>query len=132
MRYSMAAKGEGPNSVIGQGSIFEGKFFINGSLRVDGKFEGEIITNEDMVIGEHGRVKTNIKAKRVLVSGIVVGNIEADQEVMVRSNAKVLGNMKTPNIDIEDNVLIKGEMLITGPAEEKQNIQRLIEDSYNR
>ena len=69
------------NSVIGEGSIFEGKFYINGSLQIDGRFEGDIRTEEYVVVGETGKVKTDIFARRVVVAGTVIGNIEAEEEV---------------------------------------------------
>ena len=76
----MATKnGSQLNSVIGDGSIFEGKFFINGSLEIDGRFEGDIRTKEHLIVGETGKVKTDISAKRVTVGGTVIGNIEADE-----------------------------------------------------
>ena len=59
----MASKNDFNNSTIGEGSVFEGKFYINGSLRIDGKFEGEIKTDEELVVGETGKVRTNINAK---------------------------------------------------------------------
>ena len=64
----MAPKAEGMNSTIGEGSVFEGKFYISGSLKIDGKFEGEIKTDEELVVGEKGRVKTDIYAKSVVVA----------------------------------------------------------------
>jgi len=74
----MAAKnGQEMNSVIGEGSIFEGKFYINGSLQIDGRFEGDIRTDEHVLVGETGKVKTDIVARRVIVAGTVIGNIEA-------------------------------------------------------
>ena len=65
------------NSTIGEGSVFEGKFYISGSLKIDGKFEGEIKTDDELVVGESGKVKTNIEARSVVVAGVVVGNITA-------------------------------------------------------
>ena len=79
----MAGKGDAVNITIGEGSIFEGKFYISGSLRIDGKFEGEIKTDEELVVGETGKVKTNIDAKSVVVAGTVIGNIKADEEVQI-------------------------------------------------
>lgn len=127
----MAVKGENQNSVIGEGSVFEGKFYIAGSLRVDGKFEGEIETHEDMIIGDTGKVKTNIKAKRVIVSGVVIGNIEASEEVRLMKNGKVLGNTVTPRIQIQDGVMAQGEIRILGDSGRKEDIKRLIEDEYS-
>ena len=74
----MAAKNESQlNSLIGEGSVFDGKFYINGSLQVDGRFEGEIKTEDQLIVGRTGKVKTDIVAKRVIVGGTVIGNIDA-------------------------------------------------------
>ncbi|HMU84753.1 MAG TPA: polymer-forming cytoskeletal protein, partial [Leptospiraceae bacterium] len=54
----MAGRNDSMNSVIGPGSIFEGKFYISGSLKIDGKFEGEIKTEDALVVGETGKIKT--------------------------------------------------------------------------
>ena len=59
----MAGKSDMMNSTIGEGSVFEGKFYISGSLKIDGKFEGEIKTDEELVVGETGKVKTNIERR---------------------------------------------------------------------
>ncbi len=127
----MAAKSDIPNSVIGEGSVFEGKFYISGSLRVDGKFEGEIETDEDMIIGDTGKVKTNIRAKRVIVSGTLIGNIEATEEVRLLRNGKVMGNTTAPMIQIQEGVMAQGEIKITGNAGFKDDIKRIIEQDYS-
>ena len=116
------------NSVIGDGSIFEGKFFINGSLEIDGRFEGDIRTKEHLIVGETGKVKTDISAKRVTVGGTVIGNIEADEEVSLLSTGRVLGNIKAPKVDIEDGVVVEGEISISGG--QKKGIRSIIEESY--
>ena len=72
------AKYDQTNSVIGEGSIFEGRFYISGSLRVDGKFEGDIRTDEALVVGETGKVKTNISAREVILAGTLIGDIDAN------------------------------------------------------
>lgn len=126
----MASKSEPLNSVIGEGSIFQGKFYIAGSLRVDGKFEGEIVTDEDMIIGEKGRVKTNIRAKRVQITGTVVGNIDASEEVRLEKNGKVLGNMSTPNLHMEEGVMAMGEIGVRGDNDPEADLRRDIESTY--
>ena len=125
----MATKNDSQlNSVIGDGSIFEGKFFINGSLEIDGRFEGDIRTKEHLIVGETGKVKTDISAKRVTVGGTVIGNIEADEEVSLLSTGRVLGNIKAPKVDIEDGVVVEGEISISGG--QRKGIRNIIEESY--
>ncbi|MCK5094269.1 MAG: polymer-forming cytoskeletal protein, partial [Spirochaetes bacterium] len=93
----MATKNDSQlNSVIGDGSIFEGKFYINGSLKINGRFEGEIKTKEHLIVGETGKVKTDITARRVTVGGTVIGNIVAEEEISLLSTGRILGNIRAP------------------------------------
>jgi cytoskeletal protein CcmA (bactofilin family) len=126
----MAAKNEAPlNSVIGDGSIFEGKFYINGSLQIDGRFEGEIKTKNQLIVGELGKVKTDIIAKRVIIGGTVIGNIEAEEEVFLLSTGRVLGNIKAPKVNIEEGVVVHGEISIS--AGQKKGIKNIIQEAYS-
>ncbi len=117
------------NSTIGEGSVFEGRFYISGSLRIDGKFEGEIKTDEELVVGETGKVRTNIDAKSVVVAGAVIGNIEAKEEVRLLETAKVLGDITSPVINIQSGVVFSGKTIITG--KNKRDPVKSIEDAFN-
>ncbi len=124
----MAGKNGFNNSTIGEGSAFEGKFYINGSLRIDGKFEGEIRTDEELVVGETGKVKTNINAKSVVIAGTVIGNIKAENEVTLLETGRVNGDITTPILIIQKGVVADGRITITGG--QKTDIKKLIDDSY--
>ena len=116
------------NSVIGPGSIFEGKFYIAGSLRIEGKFEGEIKTEESLYVGDTGKVKTNISAKSVAVSGTMIGNIKAEAEVRLEESGKLLGDVVSPVLYIQPGVVAKGNITITGG--QKKDPKKVIEESY--
>ena len=124
----MALRNDVINSTIGQGSAFEGKFYISGSLRIDGKFEGEIKTDGEITIGHTGKVKTNIFAKSIVVAGTVLGNLRAEEEVRLLETGKVLGDIHAPIITISRGVLIQGNVVVTGGS--SKDIKKLIEDSY--
>ncbi len=124
----MAKVTENTNCTIGEGSIFEGRFFVNGSILIEGKFKGEIKTNEELIVGPSGRVRTDITARRVTVAGTVIGNITASEEVSLVQTGKVLGDITTPKLTVEQGVVTDGKVTITsGKAE---NIKKLIEESY--
>jgi cytoskeletal protein CcmA (bactofilin family) len=125
----MAGKSDVINSTIGEGSVFEGKFYISGSLRIDGKFEGEIKTDEELVVGETGKVKTNIDAKSVVIAGTVIGNIKAEEEVKLLETGRVLGDIDTPALTIMRGVIAQGHVTITGG--QKKDLKKLIEESYS-
>lgn len=122
------ARNDQINSLIGEGSAFEGKFYIAGSLQIDGKFEGEIKTEDHLIIGPTGKVKTNITARRVTVAGTLIGNIDAQEDVYLLETGRVLGNIVTPKIHVNEGVVTRGTVTITGG--QKKDIAKLIEESY--
>ena len=125
----MAIKYEETNSQIGTGSVFQGNFYVNGSFKILGKFEGEIHTKEHLYIEETGKVKTNIKAQRVTVSGTLIGDIDASEGVVLRSTCKMLGNIKAPVLLIDKGAIHKGELdLIAGNRD--NDINKVVNDSY--
>lgn len=101
------------NSTIGENSYFSGRFYINGSLKIDGKFEGKSLQADQLYIGSTGKVKTNIVASTVIVEGIVIGNIEAKNRVMLMPTARILGDIKTPELVIQNGVILEGRCMIS-------------------
>ncbi|EMY69853.1 bactofilin family protein [Leptospira vanthielii] len=124
----MAIGKDSINSVIGPGSIFEGKFYIAGSLRIDGKFEGDIKTEDALVIGETGKVKTNISAREVIVSGTLIGNIKAENEVKLEGTGRMLGDITAPYLELQKGVVAKGSITITGG--QKKDVRKIVEESF--
>ena len=114
----MALKNEGANSFIGEKSYFEGKFLINGTIQINGKFEGAVLKVDQIQIGQSGRVKANLEASSVMVEGIVIGNIKASTRIMLLPTARVLGDIKTPELLIQNGVILEGRCLISNNLEE--------------
>ena len=125
----MATRNDIPNNcIIGENSVFEGRFYVSGSILVEGKFEGDIRTEEQLTVGPTGKVKTDIFARKVTVGGTLIGNITASEEVTLLENGKVLGNINTPKLNVENGVLIQGMVTITGGRSE--NVSQLIRESF--
>ncbi|TGK00991.1 polymer-forming cytoskeletal protein [Leptospira semungkisensis] len=101
------------NSTIGENSYFNGKFFINGSLKIDGKFEGKSLQAEQLYIGASGKVRTNITAASVIIEGIVIGNITARNRVMLLPTSRILGDIRTPELIIQNGVVLEGRCIIS-------------------
>jgi cytoskeletal protein CcmA (bactofilin family) len=101
------------NSTIGANSFFDGKFMIKGSMRIDGRFEGQVLLVDQLQIGPKARIKTDITATSVVVEGLVLGNINASRRVLLLSTARVLGEIKTPELIIQDGVILEGRCTIS-------------------
>ena len=104
--------GDLSTNVIGEKSYFTGSFNINGSLRIDGRFEGKSLKADQLYIGVDGKVKTNIDAVSVIVEGLIMGNINATSRVLLMPTAKVYGDIRTPELIIQNGVLLEGRCSI--------------------
>ncbi len=96
------------NALLGKGSQFEGKLLFEGSVRIDGKFSGEIISTDTLIIGEGAEVKANIQVGTLTCLGDYQGDAKASKAVELKAPAKVRGNITTASIVIERGVFFDG------------------------
>ena len=117
-----SAKASDLTAFIDEGSEIEGKFTFSGTVMLNGRFRGEIISNDSLIVGEKGVVNASIRAGVVLISGEVVGNVNASERVELRGNARVYGDVEAPVVVIEEGVLFEGHcrMTKTRPVEVAQ------------
>ena len=96
------------NALLGKGSSFEGKLLFEGSVRIDGKFTGEIISTDTLIIGEGAEVKGEIRVGSLVIVGDFSGNAKAIKSIELRAPAKVRGGLTTASIVIERGVFFDG------------------------
>jgi len=125
---AVVSKGEIANSIISEKSFFEGRFMVKGALRVDGRFEGEALEVDQLFVGPTGRIKTNINAINVVVEGLVIGNVKASTRVMLLPTARILGDIRTPELIIQNGVILEGRCIISNDL--NQSARTLIENLY--
>jgi cytoskeletal protein CcmA (bactofilin family) len=89
---------------------FKGTIKFSNVLKIDGKFEGELVTNEgNVVVGKTGTVKANIKVKNAIIEGKVDGNVLATEKVELRQRAHLIGDLKAKILVIEEGVVFIGQ-----------------------
>jgi len=101
------------SAYIDEASEIEGKYTFSGTVMLNGKFTGEIWSNDTLIIGEKGVVNADIHAGIVLVSGEVRGNIVGNERVELRGSARVYGDVEAPVVVVEEGVLFEGHCRMT-------------------
>jgi len=96
------------HTLLGKGSEFEGKLTFEGQVRIDGKFNGQIITKDVLVVGEGARVQAEINAGTVIINGTVEGNVRATQLIELHAPARVKGNIEAPALTMDRGVIFEG------------------------
>lgn len=104
------------SATIGKSVRIVGQIFAKEDLYVDGDVEGTIESQDNKVtIGPNGRVQAGIRARDVIILGQVQGNVETSDKVDIRKDAKLVGDITTARISIEDGALFKGSIDIRKP-----------------
>jgi cytoskeletal protein CcmA (bactofilin family) len=103
-------------ALIGKSVVVKGQVFGREDIYVDGELEGSLeLLEHRLTIGPHGKVHAGIKAREVVIVGTVHGNIEATEKIDIRKDAKLVGDIKTARIVIEDGAYFKGSIDIQKP-----------------
>ena len=105
---------------IGKSVKVVGQIYSKEDLFVDGNVEGTLEASEHkLTIGPHATIQAAIKAREVLVLGTIQGNVEAFERLEIRKDAKLLGDIRTSRIVIEDGAYFKGSIDIVKPEPPK-------------
>lgn len=97
------------NGLLDRGCSFRGKLTFDGTVQINGDFEGEIFSDGTLVIGAEARVNAKISVSSLVVYGQVQGEIDAKSKIEMHSPAKIRANIATPNLSVEEGVLFLGQ-----------------------
>jgi len=96
------------NTLIGVGTEIKGNLKATGGIRIDGRVNGEILHEGDLVVGEEGVVEASIKTRNATIAGEVRGNVEASGRVEIVSTGKLLGDIVVTTLIINEGALFDG------------------------
>jgi len=100
---------------IDQGSEFEGKLSFKDTVRIDGVFSGEISSDNTLIVGESGKIHATIKSVCVVISGLVEGDIQARDQIVLHKTAVVNGNLEAQAIVMEEGAQLNGTVRMGSP-----------------
>ena len=108
----------GGSATIGKAVKIVGQIYSKEELFVDGDLEGTLEALEHrLTIGPNGTVHAAVKAREVVVLGSIQGNVEAADKIEIRKDAKLVGDIRTARIVIEDGAYFKGSIdIVKGDA----------------
>ena len=99
------------NTIIGKGSAISGNMKVNGFIRIDGDIDGSLETDGNVIVGDNARIRGDLTAKSVIISGIIKGNIKATESVKILSDAVVIGDVLSHKVQIDGSAIIHGHCI---------------------
>jgi cytoskeletal protein CcmA (bactofilin family) len=95
-------------TVIGRGTIVRARVFGTGDLEVQGRVEGEIATEGEVIVAAEGLVGASVTARRIVVRGAVRGDLVAEEGVHLEDGARVVGDVRSSRVSIAPGALLRG------------------------
>jgi cytoskeletal protein CcmA (bactofilin family) len=112
-------------SLLGEGAEFSGKLTFEGTVRIDGRFSGEIESEGTLVVGAAAELEADIRVDTVLVQGQVKGDVTATRSIELHEPARVTGKLAAPELIVERGVLFDGEVRMSPrDAEPRSDAER--------
>ena len=112
------------SATIGKAVMIKGEIYSREDLIIDGEVERTVELQEHrLTVGPNGKVQASVKAREIVVLGSIQGNVEAADKIDIRKDARLVGDIKTARIVIEDGAYFKGSIDITRPETTKPAAQ---------
>ena len=96
------------DSVIAAECVIKGDLELHGRAHVNGKVEGEVTSDGELIVGEQATIRANISGKSVIILGRVEGHIKCTERLEMHAGAHVTGDVLSPRVVIQDGVLFDG------------------------
>lgn len=104
--------GSAGETYLDPGSVLTGELRFAGSVRLEGRVEGQIHAGQTVIVGEHAEIDASIEADTLEVYGTVVGDIRVARRTLLHKSARVEGEIQTAGIVVEEGARFKGCILI--------------------
>jgi len=111
------------DAMIGVNSYFEGNFYSESSICIEGKVRGRIESKGCVILGENGKVEGDILSSSVIVGGEIIGNIVATGQLEVSSTGKVKGDVVAPTFIINQGGIVDGFCRMLNENDERPKLE---------
>ena len=117
-------------TLLAKGVLLKGEIHVDGTVRIDGRLDGEIQTKGQVIIGEDGLVQGTITAGTVISSGRIKAKVTAMERVQLMKTATLIGEVHTPVLIMEEGAKIQGvaDMGVTAWPDELPKLPGSVSD----
>lgn len=101
-------------TLVGEQTVVNGDLRFVDGLRVDGEVHGDVLAVGDgpslLVISQNARVHGKVTAGHVIISGTVVGGVQADELLEIQPQAQICGDVRYHTLEMHSGATVEGEL----------------------
>lgn len=109
---------------IAEGTVMRGEMTCEVSVRVDGEFEGELVTKGRLVIGPSGVVSGSIRCRQCEVEGKLDGDVVVEELLAMKNGAKIEGEVKYGQLSVEEGAVVTGSLQLASKVKDMTSNDR--------
>lgn len=109
---------------LGSDTVYEGKLSFKGTVRIEGKFIGDIISDGTLNIGKDAQVRGTLTVGELLLSGHFNGEALVKRRSVVYSTGVMEGHLQTPKLLTEEGAIIEGQINMRPPVQQATKAAR--------
>jgi cytoskeletal protein CcmA (bactofilin family) len=103
--------GEYPTT-LGADASFKGELRFEKGVRLLGQFEGEVVSEGDLVVAEGATLEGQVNASSISISGQVKGNLSANTKIQLTSSGRLEGDISTSRLEVADGAVLIGRCMV--------------------
>lgn len=111
------------DSLIGAGTLIEGRVRFSGGLRVDGQIKGDVeavdATSSVLVVSDQAQIEGNVKVAHLVLNGSIVGDVHVETSLEMQPKARIVGDVTYRMIEMHQGAVIEGRLVHTAQVEEQ-------------
>ena len=112
-------------TIIGPSVKVKGNFSSHGNVKIEGTLDGNLNTTGNVTIGVDAKIKANLVAQELHISGSVEGVIKAAEKLVLTATAKIIGDIETKTLVIEDGAFFSGKCIMGDNLVKKTGLEKL-------
>ena len=105
------------STFLGHDAVFDGTIEFKGTVRLDGKVKGKIVSNDGtVIIGDKATIEAEIDVETVIIKGSVSGKVKAKNRIEAYPPARIMGELQAPTISLDSGVVFNGSCSMESPT----------------
>jgi cytoskeletal protein CcmA (bactofilin family) len=108
---------QGTHTLLGPDASFEGKLDFEGDVRIDGRFRGEIVSSDRLIIGEGAKVQGTVRVGTLILNGTLEGQVHVSEEAELQAPGRLIGELYAPSLVIARGVVLDGSVHMLQPEQ---------------
>jgi len=122
------------DTIIGINVTLKGNLHNKGSIQVNGNIDGEVRSDENILIGETATIKGPVIAKKIEISGEVKGLVDASEKLEINSSGRIYGDITAKSLVIKEGAIFVGKSTSSSTPEKQseQNKEKVKEEEVEK